>query len=179
MFCGIRKVIFWSLAAAMICYAGCMFQPLINAERYHSEEYGFSIRLPNDWEQAPNVGGTAILARAPYDVETDLFQENVNVTVGASPGNLNLDIDFHNIVSGISRTFLNYQQRSTGTATIASKKAHWVEYTYQVGMLHLRTIFYLFATDQYMFMITCTGEEDHFSKYKRTFQSIAKSFRFE
>jgi len=176
---GVHKIIILSLTAALVCHAGCMFQPLINAERYHNEQYGFSIRLPSDWEQAPDVGGTAILARAPYDIETDLFQENVNVTVGAAPGNLNLDIDFHNIVSGISRTFLNYQQRATGTTTIAAKKAYWVEYTYQYGKLRLRTIFYLFATDEYMFMITCTGEEDHFSKYKRTFQSIAKSFRFE
>lgn len=164
----------------VITFQSCMLLPgLKNADRYYHEEYGFSVQLPNKWEKKEGASGTAIVALSPYDSTADLFQENVNVTVGELPDGVDLQRYFGLNMGEISRLLLNFTQHGTGDTRLGGTKALWINYSYEMGAYKLQTLIYMLEKDRNVYIITCSGEAEQFPKYEKTFQLIAKSFRFE
>ncbi len=167
------------LTTSFLGLEGCTQNKLRNADRFFSVRYGFSIRIPNDWEKAEGFVGTAIFARSPVSDAKDKFRENINVTVGPMPKNFTLEDYYQTTLEALAQMKLEFRMISYGKMVIDKTEAKWVKYSYQNRELQLTSKLYVVTKNDAIYAITSAAEKDQFKKFENTFRLIVDSFQFE
>lgn len=61
-------------------------------QTYTSQQNGFSISYPSDWEAKENVNGALVIFYSPLENQLDFFRDNINVVIQDISGSpMNLD----------------------------------------------------------------------------------------
>lgn len=147
--------------------------------RYHNENEGFSLTVPQDWDVQENVSGAAAIVWSPMTGPDDHYRESVNVAVKQLPEGMNLeayDKKCRSILGTIA-TDLNIEKAIT--AEVGDTPARMFVYTHRTGQVNLKTLQYIMIKDGKGFVITCTAAPETYAEYKERFQETAQSFRTE
>lgn len=156
--------------------------PTSSATRFVDKGRGFSIALPTGWQQDKDAYGTVVMALSQKEGKSDTFQENINVVVEALSGKMSSKEYFDASQTAIKKVFhdQSFRLEKSGKERLANNDFYWSVYVHktQKGAL-AKVLQYVTVKDLRAYIITCSASPDRFNKYKPTFDSSLKSFRFE
>lgn len=155
--------------------AGCMF----NWQRYHNEEYNFSISLPRNWTKEQGAFDTVILAREPLKGTTDIFRENINVVVKDLPRNISLETFFEANKQEITMNLPGVYNVSEGDIFAGILPGRVLSFNTRLQSTILRTITAGWKRGDYVYVVSCTCEAEQSSKYEPIFQKSMRSLRLK
>jgi len=148
-------------------------------DKYYNREKGFSIKLPNEWEKKENFMGAVIGALRPQVTSTEQFRESVNVMVDELPKAMTLE-DYNQFNLSDMRKYMNeFKINESGQITINTNNANWFVYSFRGDRLRLKALCYILVKNRRGYAITFAATPETFSKYRRIFEEIAESFKFE
>ena len=98
--------------------------------RYYSNESGFSIIFPEEWEITEGDGETAPIVEAvsPWEDDSDRFSEYVSVDIDDLPVKMSLEEYFAEVQLANSEDYPHYEEHDTGTIEIGSLEAMWTRF---------------------------------------------------
>ncbi|MEI8204517.1 MAG: PsbP-related protein [Bacteroidota bacterium] len=151
-------------------------QKLDNWKTYENES--FSIQYPPDWEldQSGQVG-TSFIIFSPLESEQDGFRENINLIIQDLEGkNIDLtkfaSISVEQVNSMVTKVNIIEKKRITE----GKDDYYKIIYTGDQGIFHLEYEQYYWVQQSKAFILTFTGEQNKFSKFKKEGESILNSF---
>jgi hypothetical protein len=171
-----------SLVAALAVFAASCGKPASAQEpgRYYAGFWdGFSIKFPEDWEVKEDFMDTQVIALSPVKGGKDIYQENVAVVYEFVPPGvseeeyLNLSLQqMHQMLQGL-------KVDKQGEMTIADRPAHWVTFSHEYMGVGMKGIGYIVVKGSRAYVIVCSATTKTFGRYRKTFDEVAESFRFE
>lgn len=141
----------------------------------------YTIQYPQGWElNESGQMGTAFILFAPLDSIQDQFKENVNLLIQNLSG-LNVNLDKYAEVSAeqIKKSIMNSIIIENKRIKNSSEEYHLMIYTGDQGAFHLKFEQHYWIKDQKAYVLTLTCEQDKFTKYKDTGESILNTFTFD
>jgi hypothetical protein len=151
---------------------------------YHSEDGGFSIVFPAEWEIAEEgevfegLEGTAVLALSPSEGPADEFLESVVAGVEeVSPGTSLAVYLTANLQHMKAAT--DYREHSRGDATIGGEPAKWAVVSWVDEGTNITALAYFLVKEGHGYFIICYAESSQFPGHRNMFESIAQTFKFE
>ncbi len=160
---------------------GCKKKTHPEPNRYYNKKYNFSIKFPEDWEiyEGQSEDEPAVEAVSPWESDSDMFSEFIDIYVDELPGWKGLD-DYYREISINSRNELaHYQEEDSGTITIDNTDVKWTLFSYTVAEGEMQALAYLMIKDDHAFIISCNTEPHKYQMYKENFENSAISFKFE
>ncbi|NUQ01767.1 MAG: hypothetical protein HUU35_18130, partial [Armatimonadetes bacterium] len=149
-----------------------------NTTRHFSLAKGFSIALPNDWQQTEQYEGTAVAAFGPAASPT-AARPTLNVVVETVPENLTIEEYFHTSQENLGGFMRGYKQIETGDVVLAGKSARWLISSYRLGEKDFQAMAWFVINGPSAYVITCAAEPAQFPEYRQQFETLAQSLRFE
>lgn len=152
--------------------------PAFKGEPYVNKEKGYSIEFPSGWTKQERFMGLDVIALSPAETPKDSFRENASVLSGKLDAPITLDLFYSENLKNLQKALNNFKQDGSGDSTVDGQPAKWVLYTHKQGNFESKVIQYFIMKGDYAYLITCGGEPAAYDKYKSTFDSIVKSFKF-
>ena len=150
--------------------------------RYYSTEKGFSVKFPENWEIVEGHMGSTVLAKVPQDGSVLDFRNNVNVIAENLSRDTSLDQYIELQVSSMRQAknlILNYRIIEDGKMEIDRCPSRWFVASYGIVTLRIRAVSCTMIRKHRGYVITGVFEEMKFNKYRKIFDEIVASFRFE
>jgi len=145
---------------------------------YISNDNGFSIRFPSSWEKREGVGGSVVAALSPQTNPADQFRPNANVIVKDLHRNATLEEYMHAVITYMNKQS-GFQIHDKGQIKINSSDAGWILYSQRRESINFKVLTYILVQKRRAYQITCTATVDQFARYKKKFEDIAQTFKFE
>lgn len=146
-----------------------------NFVTYENSTYGIRIMHPQEWEIMEKYMGTVVLFRSPIEDASDMFQENFNVVVGDLPESMELDeLTDANIEQ--AKTHFAIENIDSSPTTLANNPARKVTYNLKQGQYDLKIMQIYMIKGKRVYVITYTAEEDRYSDFLGTAQSMINTF---
>jgi hypothetical protein len=152
--------------------------PAFKGELYMNKEKGYSIEFPAGWTKQERFMGLDVIALSPADTPKDSFRENASVLSGKLDAPITLDLFYSENLKNLQKALNNFKLEGSGDINVDGQAAKWVLYTHKQGNFESKVIQYFIMKGDYAYLITCGGEPTVYDKYKSTFESIVKSFKF-
>lgn len=156
--------------------------PTSSTSRFVDKGRGFSIALPSGWQQDKDALGTVVMALSQKEGKSDNFRENINVVVEALSGKMSSKEYFDASQAAIKKVFhdQSFRLEKAGKEKLANNEFYWSVYTHKTPAGSLAKVLqYVTVKDLRAYIITCSAAPDRFNKYRPTFDTSLKSFRFE
>lgn len=175
-----RLLLSVALVVALTGMWGCgkVQKPPREPGRYYSDK-GFSIRLPETWEQKEGFMGTTVMTLSPKETATDAFRENANVAVEAVPRGTTLPDYFSLSLGNMRKMMTDFKKHEEDEATLDGQPAKRVVYSFRVGEMNLKTLVYFTVRGKRAYVITATASPETFDDYRPQFEKITQTWRFE
>ena len=154
-------------------------QYAVESGRYYNRDKGYSIKFPADWRRREAMMGTVVIAMAPLSRSTAKFCPNVSIVPEELTDKLSPTEYINNGLKMVRTITNDFRERERIKLTIDRREATGIVYTCRLGQLRLMYLQYFLVNGHRGYVITCTSEPDQFPKYRKQFEQIAQSFRFE
>jgi len=174
-------IVILKLITLSLLTEGCGEKAPTDPNRYYNKKYNFSIKFPKDWEiyEGQSEDEPVVEAVSPWESDSDMFSEFIDIYVDELPGWMNLD-DYNREISINSRNELaHYQEEDSGTITIDNTDVKWTLFSYTIAEGKMQALVYLMIKDNRAFIISCNTEPHKYQMYKENFKNSANSYKFE
>ncbi len=142
---------------------------------YRNDEFGFSIRYPQEWKPAPDMPGSAVGFVSPMMGLTDLFRESVQVIVfDVEPGTELDEALVREAHDGLWLGPENYTILDRRVEYVSDLKAERVVSAKQDGGA-IHRLMYMLIQDTTVYVILCTSTDTAFEKYEGVFDEISST----
>ncbi len=146
-------------------------------KRYYNKKNEFSISYPRKWLVSKGYKKPQIVTFIrPSESSTDRGGDNVIVAVERSSLFLSLKQLQNNIIQQ-QKMLLKFTIHDKGDISMVNAKALWHIYSYKFSGHVIKGIQYVVMKNKKLYSLTCTSSKERFSKYKPTFDSMARSFK--
>ena len=160
----------------MLTIAGCS-RP--DPDRFYSDEYGFSIKLPEDWAVQKGYMDSVVRAENQEYSQGKIFQETVNIVADSLPPDMSID-EYHTSAKDLmKKTLPELIEVNSGTDIVDNREVFWFAYRYPLKPVMLKVVVYSIHGDNKIFLITCMAEEERFKDVKPVFIESVRSFEFQ
>ncbi len=171
----------------LIFINSCSKNELKGYKEYTNDEYGFSIFYPTDWNYREGFGrdsktstGAIVVFQDSLESKGDLFRENTYIFTESLPDSVtNVDEYLKYSKSSLPSQMKEFKVLDDGETIINERKSDWVIFSYVSRLQRVQSLAYLFIVDGKGFVITSTSRPEDFMRFRRTFENIAKSIKFE
>jgi hypothetical protein len=142
---------------------------------YESKRYGYNFTIPDTWD-AQEVGGSVDVYPSKLsgirkgDVYVIVYSEE---TLGCKT----IDECYQFYVLDRFKDQFEGAVIAEGTGNLNGLEARWLEYKAAHDGDPRMYLVYIAFTPKRLFLIECWSDDELFSKSKRTFEALAKSFR--
>lgn len=168
-----RLIIFIVL---MLTIAGCS---RLDSDRFYSEEYGFSIKFPAEWNIQKGYMDSVVRAENTEYSHGKIFQETINIVADSLPPDMGID-DYHTSAKDLlKKTLPELIEVNSGTDIVDNREVFWFAYSYPLKPVMLKVLVYSINRNGKIFLITCMSEEDRFEEMKPVFTECMRSFKFQ
>ncbi|MCP4133511.1 MAG: DUF1795 domain-containing protein [bacterium] len=148
--------------------------------RYYNEKEGFSIMLPEKWEQRRNIiPGAPITAFAPTDRETLLFRTSLVAAVDLADPAASLDAQIEELGKALKKQLPDFKILEKGNTLIDKNKAAFFTYEYEHTGMNPRVISYVLLKGKKRYVLTGAALAEEFPAYEEIFKKSIMSFRYE
>lgn len=160
---------------------GCGGKVPPEPNRYYNKKYNFSIKFPENWEiyEGQSEDEPVVEAVSPWESDSDMFSEFIDVYVDELPGWMGLDDYYREISINSKNELANYQEEDSGTITIDNTDVKWTLFSYTVAEGAMKALSYIMIKDNHAFIISCNTEPYKYQMYKEIFEKAINSFKFE
>lgn len=154
---------------------------VVMAERaetpYENAARGFTIKYPKKWQMMQGQGDLVVRFVSPTGVPVTVYQTDL-------PANFGFHAYFRLEVVGFKKSRKDFKVIENGRAPIAGHDAKKYTYSFTHKGKTLHCVTYYLSTAKkgggaHVYKIECLAEKKEFSRNKRTFSSIASSFKFK
>ena len=147
---------------------------------YDSTEFGISMKYPNNWQMMENPDEfTLVLFMSPLDSTSDAFQENVLITLEGVSETITLDdltdTAIQSIVNEFTLQGFAVNVLDSESITISKNNAHMATYTVRNEDVSFKQAMFTTIKGNIAYMVTFTAEENEFSDYIQTVQTMVDS----
>lgn len=152
-------------------------QSTTNFLTYESRDYGIKINYPMDWIKREQFMGTVVMFLSPTESASDIFQENLVVTVNdlsAQPITLEESVDPD--INQLKMIVTDFKLVDSSATSLAGNPAHKVVYTGKDGQYNLEWMQVWTIKDDKAYIVTYTAEQDKYSEFLGTVEEMVQSF---
>lgn len=154
---------------------------------YENENYGVSIEYPEDWNSREGFGkesesgtGAIVVFQSPSEGKKDLFRENTYIFTEDLPDTVqNVTQYMEYSKSALPAQMGEFEVLEEGTAKMDGEKSEWIIFSYVQRLQKMQSIAYIFHRGDYGLVIISTSRPESFMSFRRTFENIATSIKFE
>ncbi len=173
------KKITASFVVAVVCFCWAL-NVFASSEAivYINKDKGFSIEFPGAWEKSEGVMGSTVAALSPQENPADQFRPNVNVIVKDLRRDVTLEEYMQAVLIHMTAQ-KDFQVHEKGRLTISNSDARWLVYSQRKNALNFKVLVYVLVQKRRVYQITCTATLEQFSRYRKRFEGIAQTFKFE
>ena len=139
---------------------------------------GFSLAVPQDWEQADGYQLTALAAVGPTTT-ADLSRPTLNVTVEPKAKPITVDAYYQLSVTNLGGAIQDFRAVEQGSSQLAGLPARWLCSTYTNGEHPVQSLAWFVLDDRQAYVITCAADPAVFATWRPVFEQLAGSFRLE
>ncbi len=162
-----------SLLLLILCAAFTQVQDqwkILDDEKY-------SIHFPGDWElNQSDQFGTSFFLFSPLGAD-DQFRENVNLIIEDLTG-LQIDLDaYTELADGQLKTVIGeFNLLESKRKKANGQSYHMVLYTGTIDGMSLKIAQHFYVANEKAYVLTFTGEREHFDEFQETGELIMESF---
>ncbi len=151
------------------------------AGRYYSDESGFSIIFPEEWEITEGDGETTPIVEAvsPWEGDSDRFSEYVSVDIDDLSVKMDLEDYFVEVRQANSEDYPNYEEHDIGETEINNQDAMWTRFDVGSPEGVMSALGFVMIKGKRGYLISCVAEDARYDSYRETFENIVHSFRLE
>ena len=146
---------------------------------YYSDEYNFSIKVPDTWNTSEGLMGTNLAILSPLEGKDDAFSDNITIIIQELPMTMDLDEYFEAGKASSASILDNYTELEHEKIQLDNKETIEYTYTYTMGGQDLKGIAYIFLDGTISYLINGSSTASGFDEYVDAFKETAKSFRSE
>ena len=140
---------------------------------YTNTDYGFELKLPTDWQMSENnEDGTVVEANYMSEGQAPA---SVNVTTSTSDSNFKTELA--NAKASLSQLIPGYKKKVDKAFKIKGAQARILGGTFKVEGSLLKIEQLIVMKGQKIFVITASAQNSDWSKHKKNFDKIFKSFK--
>lgn len=154
-------------------------EDITQPEFYISEEAGYQIKFPSDWEVMKGVMGTDVVALAPIKDPEDLFRENANIIYAKLDLPLNREEYYAYNLKSLSQLLVDFDLENSEDIKIDGMEAKKIIFTHTMGVVNAKVLQYLILDGDKAYVMTFTADPLDFDKYRESFENIGNSFKFK
>jgi eukaryotic-like serine/threonine-protein kinase len=148
------------------------------AKAYTNSAKHFSLVFPDGWTIKEKYMNTEVVALSPLEGAQDKFSENVNVLLEALPAGVTLEQYEKAGLENLQKSMKDFKLLGRGAETINKNPSRWILTSYDHQGATIVCLQYFLIKDRNAYVISCTANDTTMSKYKKTFETIVKSFNF-
>ena len=153
---------------------------------YENSEHNFSIQYPENWQyregfakDSENLTGAIVVLQSPFEGKGDFFKENTYIFTENIPDTVTnvgeyLDYTLKTLPSQMNE----FNKSEDGREIINGKESIWIKFSYVSRMQRLESLAYIFYKDGMGYVINSTTRPELFIKYRRTFENISRTMKF-
>lgn len=175
------------LLLIMVILFGCKPDKREGYTLYENDSYGFSIEYPEDWTSREGFGkesesgmGAIVVFQSPSEGKKDLFRENTYIFSEDLPDSVkNVTQYMEYSKSALPAQMNEFEVLEEGSAEMDGEKSEWIIFTYVQRLQKLQSIAYIFHRGDYGLVVISSSRPDSFMSFRRTFENIATSIKFE
>lgn len=152
---------------------------------YKNSNAGFTLQYPEDWTYREGLGkdidlGSIVIFQSPSEGKQDLFRENVHIFTESLPDSVkNVDEYLAFSKQSLPQLLQEMEILEEGKTLIDGQTSRWIIFNYVSQLQRVTSIGYMFYRNGKGFVITATSRPEDFMSYRRTFEKIATSIKFE
>ncbi len=137
----------------------------------------FEIDAPDGWTKidTTSMGLKTVILMSPLEGSDDDFRENINVVTEKS-GIMGLKAYTELSKSNMTKMMTNYKERGSGSTTINSEPAQWVDYTHTMYNMEIDGRVYFIIKNKIAYVITTTARKGGQNKWQAEFDKAVNSF---
>jgi hypothetical protein len=124
------------------------------------------------------MGLKTVILMSPVEGSDDDFRENVNV-VTEKTGSMGLKAYTALSKSNMTKMMTIYTERGSGSTTINSEPAQWVDYTHTMYNMEIDGRVYFVIKNKIAYVITTTARKGGQNKWQAEFDKAVNSFRLK
>jgi len=184
------KNIFLLLSAAIVLLSVTVFtneiinnvadvESIIKAERHVSEDAGYSIQFPAQWEVMEGIMGADVIALAPTIDPEDLFRENVNIIFSKLDFPISREEYYALNLRSLAQLLVDFDLEESQEVQVDGVGAKKIVFTHTMGIVNAKVMQYLILDEDHAYVMTFTSDPLDFKTYRPKFEEIANSFRFD
>ena len=162
----------------LLVFGGSTLSNAQNFIPYQNPAKGFSIQVPNGWQQtAQNFYGQEIIYfLAPLESQQDFFQENISIMILPLQGQVNLDT-LANMYTQQSQTQIpNLQAVQSQDITLANVPAKYALYTGTMQQMNMAFLVVYIINQNQAYILQCTSDANKYQQYQPLFSQVLGSF---
>ncbi len=149
--------------------------------RYYSDESGFSIIFPEEWEIKEGDGESTPIVEAvsPWEADSDRFSEYVSVDIEDFPVKMTLEEYFAEVRLANSENYPQYKEHDKGETEINNQEAMWTRFDVGSPEGVMSALGFVMIKGKRGYSISCVAEDAKYDSFEETFEDIVHSFRIE
>ncbi|MFH1284117.1 MAG: PsbP-related protein [Candidatus Peregrinibacteria bacterium] len=179
-----KKSLLALIATVIVLTAGCSAKQSPESARnvmegfelYENSTYNIETQYPSDWNLQEDIYGTVVSFLSPLADETDLFQDNLNVSI-QDLGDEEISIDdFTNLsVEEIKKAYTDIVLEQNKTM-LDGNDAYEVSYTFEQSSFKLKALQVYAIKNQTVYIITFVAETDSYTQFEENVRKMIDSF---
>lgn len=147
--------------------------------RYYNNDLNISIKNTKDWEAHENYQGIPVFFMSPIENENDSFRENITIVSENAPS-YSLTQYYQDNIKGIDKYLIDFKiLEEVADIKINGNNFKKVTYEHYSQNTDLNVLVYFTVKKEKGYVISCTALDNTFDDYKKDFETLAESFKFE
>jgi len=153
-------------------------ETIIKRDRHVSENAGYSIQFPEQWEVMKGIMGTDVIALAPTVDPEDLFRENANVIFARLDLPISREEYYSYNMLTLTQLLVDFDLEESHDIIVDGVEAKKIIFTHTMGVVNAKVMQYLILDENRAFVMTFTADPLDFEMFRPKFEEIANSFEF-
>lgn len=147
--------------------------------RYINKDKGFSIVFPKGWIKQEGVRGTTVMAMSPTKTADELTRQSITITVADLPNELSMEDAFNLSLNNMRQRLSNFKKLESNDLVIDNIKAKSLIYSWSMKPWQLKGLNYMIIRGRRWYSLSYNVKPKYFVTYKKDFDNIVQSFKFE
>ncbi len=147
--------------------------------RYINKDKGFSIAFPKGWIKQEGVRGTTVMAMSPSKTADELTRPSITITVADLPSELSIEDAFNLSLNNMRQQLSNFKVLESNDLVIDEIKAKSLIYSWSMKPWQLKGLNYMIIKGRRWYSLSYNVKPEYFEPYKKDFNNIVQSFKFE
>ncbi len=151
----------------------------VQTQTFVSNDSGYTVEFPEQWEVMKGVMGTDVVALAPKLDPEDLFRENVNIIFTQLEFPITKEEYYGFNLKSLEQLLVDFDLEESTDVQIDGVDARVIVFTHTMAIVNAKVMQYLILDENRAYVMTFTSDPIDFESYRPKFEEITNSFRFK